>query len=186
VALSGPGVETPRLVRTRLGAAVGPLISGRKDDEAFRVISGSVLNGRAISDDETAYLGRYHNQITVLPEARDRRFLGWLGPGLGRFSVLRLFASKLLPRDRVDITTDRHGGERVMVPLGLYEKVWPFDIPVTPLLRALLAGDMETAEALGCLELSEEDVAVCSFVCSSKIDYGQALRAMLDRIEEEG
>jgi Na+-transporting NADH:ubiquinone oxidoreductase subunit A len=73
-----------------------------------------------------------------------------------------------------------------MVPLGLFEKVWPFDILATPLLRALLSDDEESAEALGCLELAEEDVAVLSFACPSKIDYGVALRKMLDRIEEEG
>jgi Na+-transporting NADH:ubiquinone oxidoreductase subunit A len=131
-------------------------------------------------------LGPYDDQITVIEDADERRLLGWLAPGADTFSVSRLFIAKLMPRAMFKFTTDQSGGERVMVPIGLFEKVWPFDLLVTPLLRALLSGDDETAEALGCLELAEEDVAACSFVCPSKIDYGRALRAALDRIEEQG
>lgn len=151
-----------------------------------RIVLGSVLAGRALEDDALAFIGPYHHQITVLENKAERRFLGWLAPGTNRFSVSRLFLSKLMPAAGMTLTTDMNGGERVMVPVGLLEKVWPFDLLVTPLLRALLAEDDETAEALGCLELAEEDVAACSFVCPSKIDYGRALRATLDRIEEQG
>ncbi len=186
VALSGPGVAEPRLIRTRLGAPIAALTEGQLRGEGYRLISGSVLHGREVSADVTGDLGRYHRQITAIPEADERRFLGWLAPGFGTFSVTRLFASGLLRISKPGFSTDHHGGLRTLVPLGVFEKVWPFDLLATPLLRALLAEDVETAEALGCLELAEEDVAVLSFVCPSKIDYGRALRAMLDRIEEEG
>lgn len=186
VALTGPGIEAPNLVRTRLGAPVDDLVATRRKPGSQRAISGSALNGREASGDVTGYLGRYHQQVTVLNEADERRFLGWLAPGLDVFSVLRLFASRLLPVSKPHFSTDHHGGERAMVPLGVFEKIWPFELLPTPLLRALLADDIETAEALGCLELAEEDVALLSFVCPSKIDYGRALRNMLDRIEEEG
>ena len=186
VALSGPGVANPRLVRTRVGAAIGTLIQGEGRAGDYRVLSGSVLGGREADGGPLDFLGCYHDQITVIENTAERRLLGWLAPGADTFSVSRLFISKLMPKSRLRFTTDQKGGERVMVPIGLFEKVWPFDLLVTPLLRALLAGDDETSEALGCLELGEEDVAVCSFVCPSKIDYGAALRSTLDRIEEQG
>lgn len=186
ISLAGPQVGQPRLIRTRIGASVDALTENALDRAGTRIISGSVLNGREAAGEVHGYLGRYHNQVTALPQADERRMLGWLGPGLDRFSVLRLFAARLAPWRKPRMSTDSYGGERAMVPLGLYEKVWPFDLLATPLLRALLSKDLESAEELGCLELSEEDVAVCSFVCPSKIDYGQALRNMLDRIEEEG
>ena len=141
------------------------------------------LNSQA---DVAGFIGRYHNQITVLEEAVGRTPFGWLAPGSDRFSVLRLFLSKLLPWKKPFFNTDVNGGERVMVPLGVYEKVFAFDLPATHLLRALLSGDDEKAEDLGCLELEEEDVALLSFVCPSKIDYTKALRETLTRIEEEG
>ncbi len=186
ISLAGPRVTRPRLLRTRIGASVDALTAKALGGDRNRIISGSVLNGREAMGKVHGYLGRYHNQVTALEQANERRLLGWLGPGLDRFSLLRLFAAKLTPWRRPRMSTDQHGGKRVMVPLGLYEKVWPFDLLATPLLRALLSDDLETAEELGCLELSEEDLAVCSFVCPSKIDYGPALRRMLDRIEEEG
>jgi Na+-transporting NADH:ubiquinone oxidoreductase subunit A len=186
VALAGPGVKTPRLIETRVGAPISALIAGEVEAGDFRVLSGSVLNGRECDKGPLDFLGPYHDQISVIGNADERRLLGWLAPGVDRFSVSRLFLSKLMPKSRMRFSTDAGGGERVMVPIGLFEKVWPFDLLVTPLLRALLAEDDETAEALGCLELAEEDVAACSFVCPSKIDYGKALRAALDRIEEQG
>ena len=73
-----------------------------------------------------------------------------------------------------------------MVPLGNYEAVMPLDILPTQLLRALLIRDTETAQKLGCLELDEEDLALCTFVCHSKYEYGPALRACLEMIERDG
>ena len=68
----------------------------------------------------------------------------------------------------------------------MYERVMPFDLMATPLLRALLMGDVERAETLGCLELDEEDLALCTFVCPGKNDYGKHLRHVLNIIEQEG
>jgi Na+-transporting NADH:ubiquinone oxidoreductase subunit A len=73
-----------------------------------------------------------------------------------------------------------------MVPIGNYERVMPLDILPTHLLRDLLAGDSDSAQALGCLELDEEDLALCTYVCPAKYEYGPLLRDVLTRIEQEG
>ncbi|MDP7691974.1 MAG: hypothetical protein QGG89_09055, partial [Vicinamibacterales bacterium] len=115
-----------------------------------------------------------------------REFIGWLTPGAGRFSVTRAFASALSRGKRFAFSTTTNGEPRAMVPLGLYERVLPMDLVATPLLRALVMHDIERAEELGCLELDEEDLALCTFVCPSKLDYGAALRSVLTTIEAEG
>jgi len=185
VALGGPAVSDPRLVRTRLGACLSELVSGQVDDGENRVISGSVFSGRAAVP-PLDFLGRYHNQVTVLGEDRRRRFLGWCLPGLDRFSVKRVFAASLLPGRVLPMTTSTHGSPRAMVPIGAFEKVMPLNVKATWLLRALLTLDTDLAQNLGCLELDEEDLALCSFVCSGKMDYGHHLRQTLRKIEEEG
>jgi len=186
VAVGGPAARDPRLVRTRLGACLDELLSGEASDGPTRVVSGSVWSGRTAAGDERGYLGRFHQQVTLLPEDDQRRFLGWLGAGTRKFSVHRLFLSWLTGRGKAEFSTSAHGGRRAMVPIGAYEKVFPFDLMPTFLLRSMLAGDMERSQDLGVLELDEEDVALPSFVCPSKIDYGPVLRDLLTRIEKEG
>lgn len=186
VGLGGLGIEKPRLLRTRLGADVDDLVEGNliETDTALRRISGSVLHGVRLHGD-ACFLGRFHRQITVLPEGTRREFLGWLSPTPRKFSVLPLFLSKLLP-SRVRFNTSTNGSKRAMVPIGLYEKVMPLDLMPTHLLRALAVGDLEWAEELGALELDEEDLGLCTFVCPSKADYGPMLREALTRIQKEG
>ena len=187
VALGGPPVARPRLLRTRIGAATETLVNGEVDAEAgHRVISGSVLSGRAATGDVHGYLGRYHQQVSVLAEGRDREFLGWLGPGLGTFSTIRTFASALIPRRRFPMTTSTHGSPRAIVPIGMYERVMPMDLLPTPMLRALVMHDVERAEELGCLELDEEDLALCTFVDPGKADFGPHLRRVLETLRAEG
>ena len=185
VSLAGPGVVAPRLLKTRFGAGLKGLTAGQVKDGDYRVLSGSVLSGRTVSDQPDGFLGRYHNQVTVLREGRDRHFLGWIAPGFNKFSILPAFMAKLLGKKNYELTTDTNGGGRAMVPIGMYEKVMPLDILPTFLLRALASDDLERSEALGCLELEEEDLALCTFACPSKIDYGQLLRQMLTQIEKE-
>jgi len=183
VALAGPMVRQPRLVRTRLGADLGDLTQGALSDGDCRVISGSVLSGRWAKGAES-YLGRYHNQVSVIAEAPTDAVANWLKPGV--FSLYRGFSARPLNGRRFAFTSARHGETSAMVPFGGFEKVMPFDILPTQLLRALLVGDVEAAEALGSLELEEEDLALCAFVCPGKLDYGPPLRAMLERLEKEG
>lgn len=185
VALAGPQIERPRLMRTRVGADLQALTAGELAAGDVRIISGSVLGGRSVQSD-SAYLGRYHNQVTALAEGRDRDFMGWLSPGARKHSVMGIYLSSWFGMKPSAMTTNTNGSERAMVPVGNYERVMPLDILPTQLLRALLVGDTETAQALGCLELDEEDLALCTYVCPGKYEYGPILRDNLTRIEKEG
>ncbi|NBC14106.1 MAG: Na(+)-translocating NADH-quinone reductase subunit A [Gammaproteobacteria bacterium] len=184
IALAGPMVANPRVLRTRVGASTNDLIQGElKGPHEARVVSGSALTGRQAVG-TSAYLGRFHNQVTVLPEERERAFLGWIMPGRGRYSAMNLFWSRR-GGDPLNLGTSLHGSPRAMVPVGAYERVMPLDLLPTQLLRALLVNDVETAEALGALELDEEDLALLSFVDCGKHDYGPALRRNLEQIRHE-
>jgi Na+-transporting NADH:ubiquinone oxidoreductase subunit A len=185
ISLAGPQVSSPRPVRTRVGADLQELTAGQLADGETRVISGSVLGGRGVQSD-TAYLGRYHNQVTAIAEGRDRAFMGWLSPGREKHSVMGIYLSSWFGMRPTAMTTNTNGSERAMVPVGNYERVVPLDVLPTQLLRALLVGDTETAQALGCLELDEEDLALCTYVCPGKYEYGPILRDNLTRIEKEG
>ena len=185
VSLAGPGVKNPRLIRTRMGAAISDIVEGELNEGDNRVISGSVFMGHS-AEGPVDYLGRYHQQISVLVEWRDRKFFGWLSLGSNLFSVKRILISSLTPKKKFNFTTALQGGKRAIVPSGSYEKVMPLDILPTYLLRALAVSDVEESEALGCLELDEEDLSLCTFVCPSKIDHGINLRRTLTIIEKEG
>ncbi|SEG00142.1 Na(+)-translocating NADH-quinone reductase subunit A [Marinobacterium lutimaris] len=184
VALGGPKVDKPTLLKTRLGASLEELTSGRVSGDNNRVISGSVWNG-AKAKGPLAYLGRYHVQVSVLEEGDSRDFMGWIAPGSQKYSVLRMFTSMFCAGKKFDFTTTTNGSERAMIPVGQFEKLMPMDILPTQLLRALVTGDIVTAMQLGCLELEEEDLALCTFACPGKYEYGPILRDNLTRIEKE-
>jgi Na+-transporting NADH:ubiquinone oxidoreductase subunit A len=185
VALAGPQVKEPRLVRTRVGASLVELTRDELKEGENRLISGSVFGGRG-GLEEVAYLGRFHNQVSVLTEGRDRPILHYLRAGKERHSILNIYLSKLIKGKTFNFNTTTNGSERAMVPVGQYERVMPLDILPTQLLRALIVGDLDSAEKLGALELDEEDLALCTYVCAGKYEYGPILRENLTRIELEG
>ncbi|MEX2962144.1 Na(+)-translocating NADH-quinone reductase subunit A [Microbulbifer sp. TYP-18] len=185
VALAGPQVTRPRLLRTRLGASLAELTAGELKEGDNRLVSGSVFGGRTAAG-PLGYLGRYDNQVSVLVEGYERPFLHYLRAGNKRFSILPIYLSRLFKNKKFDFTTSTNGSERAMVPIGTYEKVMPLDLLPTQLLRALIVGDTATAQQLGALELDEEDLALCTFVCPGKYEYGPILRDNLTRIEKEG
>ncbi|MHA1151121.1 MAG: Na(+)-translocating NADH-quinone reductase subunit A [Alphaproteobacteria bacterium] len=183
VALGGPVVKRPRLIRARLGASLDDLTQGELLEGAARIISGSVLSGRRARRTEN-HLGRHHSQVSVIAEARTG---GERNPkNGGAFSTHSILVPSQPRKRRFALTSALHGRQTAMVPLGGFERVMPLDILPTQLLRALLVGDTDMARALGCLELDEEDLALCSFVCPSKLNYGPLLRAALGRIEKDG
>lgn len=185
VSLAGPGVKNPSLVTTRQGADLNDLCRDELEDEPLRIISGSVLSGRT-ADGYHAYLGRYHNQVSVLPDNSGRSLFNWAMPGAKRFSVKPVFSSAVKKLLKLDMNTAVWGGHRAIYPLGTYELVMPLDIIPTYLMRALMVGDTEKSKALGCLELIEEDLAPCSFVCPGKNEFASQLRQVLTSIEIEG
>jgi len=169
VALGGECLANPRLVNTLLGASTNELLAdGFRECEGCRILSGSVLDGRTASAGQ-AYLGRYHNQVSVIREGGDRRLFGWMSK-----------------HRKHRWSTSQNGRFSGMIPLPVFEKVLPLDILPAALFRALLVKDSDQAQALGCLELDEEDLALCAYLCPAKTNYGQALRANLDQIEREG
>lgn len=188
VSLAGTTAKNPRLIRTRVGANTNDLLAGElADDVESRVISGSVLHGHHAID-WASYLGFYSHQISVLQEGRARELFGWIVPGKDKYSALDVYLSS---RDRkagrlFPLTTNKNGSNRAIVPVGIYETVMPMDILPSPLLKALVVGDSDQAQLLGCLELDEEDVSLFTFVDPGKHDFGPVLRANLTKIEKEG
>ena len=185
VALGGPVVKKPRLLRTRLGASLDELSAGELEQGNNRVVSGSLLGGRT-AHGPYAYLGRYHSQVSCLKEGNDREFMHWARAGVNKHSILNVFVSKLFSGRKFKFTTTTNGSPRAIVPVGSYEEVMPLDILPTQLLRYLVVGDTDMAQKLGCLELDEEDLALCTYVCAGKYEYGPILRDVLNRIEKEG
>jgi len=171
VAIAGPMVKQPRLVRTRIGADTDELTQGEIVDEPARVISGSVLSGRWSREPQN-FLGRYHDQVSVIAELSDEAEKVWPGEVRNRFSIYGLFRAKRGSNRGFVFSVGRNGKQTAMVPFGGFEKVMPLDILPTQLLRSLIVGDTETAQKLGCLELDEEDLALCTFVCPGKYEYG--------------
>ncbi len=204
VSLAGPGVRRPRLICSQVGAAISPMLAAAaslvREDELkpgkHRTISGSVLSGR-IAGGGLDFLGRYHQQISVIPEDDERRFLGWMSPGINLFSLKNLVLSPLFTKSfdfmtstfkkrTFDFTTSTQGEVRAIIPNSAFDKLMPLDILPLFLMRALAVDDVEEAEALGALELDEEDLALCAFACPSKEEFGPMLRRNLTTIEKEG
>ena len=187
IALSGPQVNEPRYIKTRLGACTDELTAGELTQRENRIISGSVISGReAIGS--YAYLGRYHNQISVIaePNSKDREFMNWLTPGPRKFSKIPLFLSSLFPKKFFKFKALMNGSDRPIVPIGVYEEVLPLNMLPAMLLRNVVLMDTEKIQDLGGLELDEEDLSLCSYVCPGKYDFGSLLRAGLNKIEVEG
>ncbi|SIS76418.1 Na(+)-translocating NADH-quinone reductase subunit A [Neptunomonas antarctica] len=184
ISIAGPNVNKSSILRTRVGANLDELMVGLLSTGENRWINGSVWHGRTAKG-SMRYLGRYANQVTVLTEGNKREFFGWAMPGANKFSVLNVFTSFLSSGKKFDFTTTSNGSERAMLPVGQFEELMPLDILPTQLLRALVTGDIVTAMQLGCLELDEEDLALCTFACPGKYEYGPILRDNLTRIEKE-
>jgi Na+-transporting NADH:ubiquinone oxidoreductase subunit A len=164
-----------------MGASTEDLLRGALGPEPCRVVAGSLLSGRHALG-AGAYLGRLDTQVCALPEDAAGRAPGWLVPGRG--GRARRVAG-WLGRGRAGRVTTCLGGRRsAFFPLERMERVFPLALPLAPLLRALLVGDLDGAQALGCLELAEEDLALASFLCPAKLEYGALLRAALDEIEK--
>ncbi|MEM9172532.1 MAG: Na(+)-translocating NADH-quinone reductase subunit A [Pseudomonadota bacterium] len=186
ISLGGPLVRKPRLLRVPAGASLRDLTRGEYDDSvASRIISGSILSGVAPGDNEAYFLGRYARQVTVIEEDRKQNLLGWIRPMRHKYAVQPVLGS-MLSRRAFPLTSNLNGGRRAMVPTGTFEALMPQDYLPTQLLRALLVMDTDMAQALGALELDEEDLGLVGFACPAKYEYGIALRDCLTKIEKDG
>jgi Na+-transporting NADH:ubiquinone oxidoreductase subunit A len=185
ISIAGPMAKTPKIVRTQVGACVNDLLDGQLDNDPVRVVSGSVLNGTNASGPH-AYLGRYHNQISLIKEDKEKKLFGWIMPGSDQHSVTRAYLGHLAGKKKFSMTSTTNGSDRSMVPIGNYERIMPLDVIPTLLLRDIISGDTDSAQNMGALELDEEDLALCTYVCPGKYDYGPILRDCLTKIEAEG
>jgi Na+-transporting NADH:ubiquinone oxidoreductase subunit A len=185
ISLCGPGVKNPRLLRTLVGADITELTANEANAGEMRTLSGSVLQGNH-AHGVHGYLGRFHNQVSILREGREKELFGWIKPGVNQHSVTRAYFGHFSPKKLFGMTTTTNGSDRSMVPIGNYERIMPLDILPTLLLRDMISGDTDGAQSLGCLELDEEDLALCTYVCPGKYNYGPILRECLDEIEKEG
>ena len=184
IGITGPAAATPKMVKTDMGAAFDELLADQHLDDSKRVINGNVLNG-AFVEPGTGFLSKYASQVAILEEGTDKEFIGWLKPGSNKFSVTNAFIGGITRRLQ-KLTTSSGGSPRSMVPIGVYERVMPLDILPTLLLKAIIMKDTDAAQELGVLELDEEDLALCTFVCPSKYEFGAILRENLEKIEREG
>jgi Na+-transporting NADH:ubiquinone oxidoreductase subunit A len=185
ISIAGPAARNPRLVKTRVGACLTELVKEETHEtDTIRTVSGSVFGGRTAKNN-FCYLGRFHNQVSLLKEGTDREFLGWHSPGFNKFSIKNIYVTKLMPR-KLAFDTNANGSLRSIVPIGSYEKVMPLDILPTFLLRSVMSGNTDMCVKLGALELDEEDLSLCTFVDPCKNDFAPRLRANLIQIEKEG
>ncbi|MGB3212180.1 MAG: Na(+)-translocating NADH-quinone reductase subunit A [Desulforhopalus sp.] len=185
IALAGSGVIKPSLIKTRVGASLVELCLRELSLEELRVISGSLLSGRE-STGNYAFLGRFHDQVSVIEDSSGRSIFNWLLPGKDRFSIRPVFASAFLKKMKFPMNTALWGGKRAIYPLGTYDEVMPLDIIATSLLKSISVGDTEKSKALGALELIEDDLGLCGFVCPGKNEFGPVLREVLTAIELGG
>ncbi|MFT5699570.1 MAG: Na+-transporting NADH:ubiquinone oxidoreductase subunit A [Desulforhopalus sp.] len=185
ISLCGAGTIDPSLVSTRIGASLAELCRRELSLDDSRIISGSVLSGRK-ADGITGFLGRFHDQVSVIYDSSGRSIFNWLLPGLKRFSLRPVFASAYVKDFKIPMNTALWGGERAIYPLGTYDEVMPLDIIATSLLKSISKGDTEKSVALGCLELIEDDLGLCGFVCPGKNEFGPVLRNVLTAIELGG
>jgi Na+-transporting NADH:ubiquinone oxidoreductase subunit A len=185
ISVAGPMAKSPKIIRTQLGANVNELIEGQISNQPVRVVSGSVLNGTNASGPH-AYLGRYHYQVSLIKEDSEKKLFGWIMPGSDQHSVTRAYLGHLGGKKKFNMTSTTNGSDRSMVPIGNYERIMPLDVIPTLLLRDIISGDTDSAQTLGALELDEEDLSLCTYVCPGKYDYGPILRDCLTKIEAEG
>ncbi len=184
VALVGSEVNEPKYFRFWQGANLSGLIKGRLANSHVRIISGNILTGCQVSAD--SFLGFYDMMVSVLPEGDYYEMFGWATPGFGKFSPSRTFFSWLSPgKKKFVLDTNKHGEERAFVLSDEYEKVLPMDILPVYLLKAILANDIDRMEQLGIYEVIEEDLALCEYICTSKIKVQSILRGGINSMIKE-
>lgn len=183
VALTGSGFHTTGLVKTMAGASLTAYTASNLNEGEQRIISGNVLNGR--NSISAGFLGYNDRMVTAIPEGNFHEFLGWALPGFDKFSHTRTFFSWLAGSRKYNINTNYHGGERALVMTGEYEKVVPMDLYPQHLVKAVLVKDIELMEKLGIYEVTEEDLALCDFVCTSKTEVQHIIRTGIEMMIKE-
>ncbi len=184
IALTGSKVKEPQYVSVVAGATISDILRGNLDDDNTRIISGNVLSGLQVSEQD--YLGFYDNQVTAIPEGDDYEFFGWNKPIFNKVSTSRaLTFSWLNPKKKYDLNTNTNGEHRAFVVTGGYEEVFPLDIYPMQLLKACMYKDLDEMEGLGAYEIAPEDFALTEFICVSKQPHQKIVREGLDLMMKE-
>ena len=209
IAVAGPQTNNPHYYHIMSGACMESIIAAQVPNVDYpkmdtktatishRIISGNVLSGTQIATN--GFIGAYDNMITLLPEGNQPEFMGWLMPGLRKFSFSRTFLSGFMPKGTCKpfgmqpprferfwkYDTNLHGEERPFVVTGEFEKVFPFDIYPLQLIKACIVGDLDLMENLGIYEVEPEDFALCEFIDTSKTDIQSIIRQGLELARKE-
>lgn len=184
VALAGTAAAERRYYRIRQGASLTVLTGGKPAGAELRLINGTLLNG--VADMAPGFLGFYAATVTIIPEgAQSRDLFGWALPQPRRLSFHRSVWPFARGARDLEVDARQHGGHRAIVNFGAWEAVTPLGILPTHLVRAILANDLDEALKLGLLEVTEEDVALCTVVDPCKIDVGAIVRQGLDLYVKE-
>ncbi|NQU66607.1 MAG: Na(+)-translocating NADH-quinone reductase subunit A [Candidatus Marinimicrobia bacterium] len=184
ITVGGSGVTNRHYLKIRRGALVKDILKSNQVADDVRIISGDVLSGVKTKPDRA--IGYYHNMLSVIPEGRKRYFLGWIMPGLKRYSLSGSFLSGLMGKQETEMTTAVNGSLRAIIPFGQVESVLPMDIMPTFLLKSILARDIEEMEKLGIYECDPEDFSLCAFSDVSKMEITEIIREGLEFMEAEG
>ncbi|MCO6494857.1 MAG: Na(+)-translocating NADH-quinone reductase subunit A [Bacteroidetes bacterium] len=181
--ISGDPVKKRGYFRSYIGAQVTKAIENNLSNEHVRIISGNPLTGDKINKD--GFIGTFHNSISVIEEGDEPEFFGWLFPTYKRPSLSKTFTSYMQPQAEYKVNTNMHGEERAFVMSGEYDKVLPMDILPLQFFKACYTFDIDNMEGLGIYEIVEEDIALCEFVCTSKMPLQQILREAIIYLEKE-
>ena len=207
ISVGGPAAKAPHYYRVLCGACMKQITEAQMINENYpslsresrisrstRIISGSPLSGTTVAPD--GFLGMYDQQVCFIEEGDHYDFMGWLMPGLKKFSFSKTFLSGFighldilenlgLPRMSYDINTNTHGSVRPFLFTGSFERVFPFDIYPLQLIKACIVGDVELQEKLGIYEVEPEDFALCEFIDPSKTEIQTIIREALEVLRKE-
>jgi Na+-transporting NADH:ubiquinone oxidoreductase subunit A len=179
IGLGGTGFHEDRrgFYKVRVGCSMADIIANRNIDGEVRFISGDVLTGTAVTAE--GFLGFRDTCVSALKENTKRELFHFFRPGFNKFTASKAYVSGMLKGSgkQFDFTTSQHGEERAFVDGAIYDKVFPMQVPVMMLVKAVIAEDFEQAEELGLLEVAAQDFALPTFVCPCKIE-------MLDIMEK--
>ena len=209
IAVAGPNIKNPHYYRVKAGACIAEISNSQLLNSEYpkmetnnaakenRIISGDVLSGTQIAAD--GFLGAYDDLLSIRPEGDYYDFMGWLMPGFRKYSFSRTFLSGFMPKSTFKplgislprfenfwkFDTNTHGDERPLVFTGNFERVFPFDIYPTQLIKACISGDLELMESLGIYEVEPEDFALCEFIDTSKTDIQVIVREAMETLRKE-
>ena len=184
VALTGSEIKAPQYVKTHIGTRLKSIVQDNIKEGKNRVISGNVLSGKGKNIE--GFLHFNDHQISVIPEGKEYKFMGWALPDTSRFSISRSgFFTWLTPKKKYKLSANSNGEERALVITGNYEKVFPFDIYPLQLIKAIMANDVDLMENLGIYEVAPEDFALPEFICVSKTNIQELVRHGLDSVAKE-